>query len=39
MFYQDEENIRESREKYPPAWADYEYDPDDDDDKEYSFLP
>lgn len=38
MSYQDEDNIRESREKYPPAWADVEYDPDEDD-RDHSFLP
>lgn len=30
----DENKCRESFEKFPPDWADYEYDPDDLDDEQ-----
>lgn len=40
MFYQTEDNGRQSREKYPPDWADEEYDPEEDEEEHpHSFLP
>lgn len=40
MQYQTGETAKVTPSKYPPDWADDEYDPDDDNERElYSFLP